>query len=458
MATRKTSDRPAEQSLQLRFDAFELDEADARLTRAGRPVPLAPKPFAVLCALARASQTLVTKNALLDRVWGHRFVSDSVLKSTISELRAALDDDPKRPRYIETVSRRGYRFIAALDARATAGGTAPAATSPMIGRADALERLRAAWQRAGTGTRQVVWIAGEAGVGKTTLIERFMAEVGEVHCARGQCIEQYGAGEPYLPVLEAIGALCRRDAAFAELVRAVAPTWLLQLPWLSAPAEREMLRRELAGAGQARMLREMARAPGALHGKSPVAARHRGPALERPGDGAAHGLPGAPSRHRAALVARELPPHGDHRGGPSAPRGASRASPAWARRGDCARRLLRTGGRAVRCRARSSPGAGREVRTHAAWSHRRAAALRRRRGERYHRARLALRLNGGADGPERHHRTLHTAARTGRARAAGGGKRLRRGVPAGHGRARAANATSHRWPNPARSLRAGNGG
>ena len=125
MATRKTSDRPAEQSLQLRFDAFELDEADARLTRAGRPVPLAPKPFAVLCALARAPQTLVTKNALLDRVWGHRFVSDSVLKSTISELRAALDDDPKRPRYIETVSRRGYRFIAALDARATAGGTAP---------------------------------------------------------------------------------------------------------------------------------------------------------------------------------------------------------------------------------------------------------------------------------------------------------------------------------------------
>jgi DNA-binding winged helix-turn-helix (wHTH) protein len=258
MAARATSGPQPERSLRLRFDAFVLDEADARLTRAGEPVPLAPKPLAVLCALARTPRTLVTKNALLDSVWGHRFVSESVLKSTISELRAALDDDPKRPRYIETVSRRGYRFIAALDARATAGGTAPAAMSSMIGRADALERLRAAWQRAGTGMRQVVWIAGEAGVGKTTLIEHFMAEVGEVHCVHGQCIEQYGAGEPYLPVLEAIGALCRRDAAFAELVRAVAPTWLLQLPWLSTPAEREMLRRELAGVGQARMLREMA--------------------------------------------------------------------------------------------------------------------------------------------------------------------------------------------------------
>jgi len=94
------------------FDHFELDEAEARLTCAGQPVPLAPKPFAVLCALARTPGRLVAKNALLDLVWGHRFVTESVLKSAISELRAALDDDPRAPRYIETVSRRGYRFVA----------------------------------------------------------------------------------------------------------------------------------------------------------------------------------------------------------------------------------------------------------------------------------------------------------------------------------------------------------
>lgn len=97
----------------LRFDCFELDEADARLVRAGEPVALAPKPFAVLCALARKPDKLVTKNELLDAVWGHRFVTDSVLKSAISEVRAALGDDPKQPRYIETVSRRGYRFVGA---------------------------------------------------------------------------------------------------------------------------------------------------------------------------------------------------------------------------------------------------------------------------------------------------------------------------------------------------------
>ena len=98
--------------VRLRFDRFELDQAEARLTCAGEPVALAPKPFDVLCRLVRTPGILVTKNALLDAVWGHRFVTDSVLKTAISEVRAALQDDHRQPRYIETVSRRGYRFRA----------------------------------------------------------------------------------------------------------------------------------------------------------------------------------------------------------------------------------------------------------------------------------------------------------------------------------------------------------
>jgi DNA-binding winged helix-turn-helix (wHTH) protein/Tfp pilus assembly protein PilF len=257
MATERSTPSSTSPSLRLRFNQFELDEADARLTRAGQPVPLAPKPFAVLCALARTPRTLVTKNALLDSVWGHRFVTESVLKSTISELRAALQDDARQPRYIETVSRRGYRFIATSNAPAALARAPVATASSMIGRAQPLERLRTAWQLAAAGKRQIVWIAGEAGVGKTTLAEQFLAEVGDAECAHGQCVEQYGAGEPYLPVLEALTALCRRDKALAELIRSVAPTWLLQLPWLASAEEREALRRDLAGAGPARMLREM---------------------------------------------------------------------------------------------------------------------------------------------------------------------------------------------------------
>jgi DNA-binding winged helix-turn-helix (wHTH) protein len=147
--------------VRVRFDAFELDEANALLLRNGQAVALAPKPFEVLCALARAPGSLVTKNALLDLVWGHRFVTESVLKTAISEARAALGDDPKEPRYIETVSRRGYRFIAST--------------------------IGASSQR-------------------TPAVERDLA-----------------AGRDH-PALLALTALCRGDAAVADLIRAVATT------------------------------------------------------------------------------------------------------------------------------------------------------------------------------------------------------------------------------------------
>jgi len=254
------------QTLQVRFGAFELDEANARFLRDGRAVPLAPTPFALLCALVRQPRSLLTKHALLDEVWGHQFLTESALKTAISDLRAALQDDPKQPRYIETVARRGYRFIGAVTSTVPPAAASPgtpshaAARSPAwfsIGRADALQHLDRAWELADAGKRQIVWITGEAGVGKTTLIERFMAEAGAIHFAHGQCVEQYGEGEPYLPVLEALTAMCRRDTRLVELIRAVAPTWLLQLPWLSSATEREALRRELTGTGQGRMLREM---------------------------------------------------------------------------------------------------------------------------------------------------------------------------------------------------------
>ena len=246
------------------FVEFELDESNACLLRNGEAVAVAPTPFTLLCVLARQPGSLVTKDALLDAVWGHRFVSDSVLKTAISDLRKVLGDDPKRPRYIETVSRRGYRFIAppsSAPSRPPISATVPAAgahsSPPFIGRADEVSRLQRAWERADGGQRAVVWLAGEPGIGKTTLIEHFLTGLGDIACARGHCVEHYGAGEPYLPVLEALADLCRNDPTLPALMRAVAPTWLLQLPWLSTTQEKDALRRELAGIGPDRMLREM---------------------------------------------------------------------------------------------------------------------------------------------------------------------------------------------------------
>ena len=294
--------------LRIRFDRFELDEPDARLRREGSPVLLPPKAFAVLCTLARTPGVLVTKNDLLDAVWGHQHVSESVLKTTISELRAALGDDARQPRFIETASRRGYRFIgqpteiaggpgagasgryAALSGAAglrradepvtasapmftqaarfsAAGAEEVVATGPdaastngaprLIGREAALERLRLAYKRAVAGERQLIWIAGEAGVGKTSLIQRFIAELPATTATFGQCVEHFGTGEPYLPILEAMKELCRREPDLVPIMRAVAPTWLVQMPWLVPESDRESLQREVSGAHPDRMVREM---------------------------------------------------------------------------------------------------------------------------------------------------------------------------------------------------------
>lgn len=246
--------------LQLRFGEFELDEANARLLNSGKAVALAPTPFNLLCALARQAGQLMSKDALLDAVWGHQFVSESVLKTAISDLRIALGDNPKEPRFIETVPRRGYRFIAGPAEAPVAAPPEPLpepADSPFIGRLDALARLRRHWERARAGQRGIVWVAGEPGIGKTTLIEHFAAGLGGALVARGQCVEHHGSAEPYLPVLEALAELCRKDSGLPGLLRSIAPTWLLQLPWLSTAEEREALRRELAGVGPERMLREM---------------------------------------------------------------------------------------------------------------------------------------------------------------------------------------------------------
>jgi len=116
----------------LTIGEYVLDESNARLTRDGAPLELPPKVFAVLCALVRNAHKLVTKDELLDAVWGHRHVSDSVLKTAINQLRTQLGDDPRTPRYIETANRRGYRFIAevAQVAPSTATRPAPPAGTP----------------------------------------------------------------------------------------------------------------------------------------------------------------------------------------------------------------------------------------------------------------------------------------------------------------------------------------
>jgi DNA-binding winged helix-turn-helix (wHTH) protein len=249
----------------LRFGPFQLDTANARLTRDGQPVELAPKAFELLAFLACRPGQLVTKDELLDAVWGRRFITEGVIKTVVSELRAALRDDPRAPRWVETVPRRGYRFVGRVEDPAPASAPTMAELPPAAARRDAgfvgrdaeLARLHRAWGEACAGQRRMVFVAGEAGVGKSTLIINFVGGIEHGRAASGQCVEAYGGGEPYLPVLEALSELCGSDPAVVDAVRRIAPTWLVQMPWHLGDTDRVALRHEVAGATQDRMLREM---------------------------------------------------------------------------------------------------------------------------------------------------------------------------------------------------------
>src|SRR5262245_27736660 len=176
-----------------------LDTTNQLLWRGSRVIPLRQKSFAVLQYLVGHPGQLVTKEELLHAVWPETYVSDIVLKVCIRELRHALGDQRGAPQFIETVHRRGYRFIAPIttaqpvvrpasrvprqktefrnrpptpySSQPTAYSLQPTAT--LVGREREFAQLQNFLQRAQQGERQVVFVTGEPGIGKTTLVEAF---------------------------------------------------------------------------------------------------------------------------------------------------------------------------------------------------------------------------------------------------------------------------------------------
>src|SRR4030095_8897090 len=94
------------------FGPFQIDVAERLLLRYGHSVPLPPKAFDTLLSLVENSGHLVEKDELMQRLWPDTFVEETNLPNNISLLRKALGDDTSKHIYIETVPRRGYRFIA----------------------------------------------------------------------------------------------------------------------------------------------------------------------------------------------------------------------------------------------------------------------------------------------------------------------------------------------------------
>jgi DNA-binding winged helix-turn-helix (wHTH) protein/tetratricopeptide (TPR) repeat protein len=264
----------------LLFPPFRLDPVNEQLWRENQEIALRPKTFEVLRYLVEHPGRLVTKAALLDAVWREVVVSDSMPGVCIGELRKALGDGAKTPHFIETVHGRGYRFIAKVTTAAPDAVTQPPSVCSgpapiVVGRDAELARVRSRHAEMLTARRQVLFVAGEAGIGKTTFVRAFLESMDtkdKARIGRGQCIEQYGSGEPYMPVLEALTRIAHGSGGerTVELLKRFAPSWVVQLTTLLTADERKQLQSETQGVTQQRMLREMAHALEALAAESPL--------------------------------------------------------------------------------------------------------------------------------------------------------------------------------------------
>lgn len=235
----------------------DLDRFELR--RAGVPQHVEPQVLEVLTYLIRHRDRLVTKQELMDQVWHDRFISDSAITSRIKAARRATGDDGERQNVIRTVHGRGYRFVADVAQPLSRLEPPEAARAGFVGRDAELAMLWTALATAESGSRQLTLISGEPGIGKTAIVEAFLAGLeGTMELVGvGQC-HPVGAGEPYAPVLEAIFDLAKGPAAEEALrcLDAVAPGWLLQLPALIDVDHGSSLVNRTLGSTPERMLRE----------------------------------------------------------------------------------------------------------------------------------------------------------------------------------------------------------
>src|SRR5215813_7767224 len=260
-----------------RFHSFRLDPRNQCLWRDDQRVPITPKAFDVLRYLVEHPDRLVTQEEILEAVWPDTYVNQEVVKKYILGIRKVLGDSHEQPIFIETFPRRGYQFVARVIEEGTAAQSAASADpkQKMIGRGAALEGLDRALDHALRGQRQVVFVTGEAGIGKTTLVDVFhqrAARHSNIRIARGQCVEGFGGKEAYYPMLEALGQLTRNQdsSLIVDNLAKWAPTWLVQFPALVTAEQREVLQREILGATRERMLREICEALEALTSASPL--------------------------------------------------------------------------------------------------------------------------------------------------------------------------------------------
>ena len=249
-----------------------MDLTSHTLWRDDVRVPLTNKAFEILRVLVERAGHVVTKDALLGAVWPDTYVHPDNVKVLIGEIRRAIGDDPTQPRFIRSIVKRGYIFIAPVSESADLA--APQHLPSFVGRDSEIELLIDALDEAARSNRQVLFVSGEAGIGKTSLCEAFLRLAGGRHTVRttwAQCNRTTGPSEPYHPLIELLARLVRAadDDSISTTLARHAPGWVPHLPGHAGEAWRVV-----AAGGQmasaSRMLREIVSALEALADASPL--------------------------------------------------------------------------------------------------------------------------------------------------------------------------------------------
>jgi predicted ATPase len=209
------------------FGCFHIDAQNELLWCDGKQVPLAPKPFAVLRYLVENPHRLVTHDELLDALWPETYVQPQVLRTYILELRKVLSDDPDEPQYIQTVPKRGYRFVCKVEDTRESSESGPDPELCIVGRQAEMAKLEGDLEKAARGLRQLVFLSGDAGIGKSALVDalcNYASGNGKLRVARGQSVEGFGGKEAFYPVREALGQLLAYEKT-AQLLAKWLPAW-----------------------------------------------------------------------------------------------------------------------------------------------------------------------------------------------------------------------------------------
>ncbi|HET7220481.1 MAG TPA: AAA family ATPase, partial [Vicinamibacterales bacterium] len=220
------------------FPPFSFDAHQRTLWRGATPVSITPKAAALLACLLARPGSWVSKDAILSEVWPDAHVQPENIKVLVRELRRALGDSPRAPRFIASVHGFGYEFVARVTEAATPHARTPrsfaAGRSVIVQRKAELARLERAWQAARAPAGGVVLVEGDRGTGKTTLCQAFLQQLRRNRAARtshGQCFDRELAQEPYYALLDALQRLGRSHVdAVPMLLARHAPSWLARFP------------------------------------------------------------------------------------------------------------------------------------------------------------------------------------------------------------------------------------